>query len=233
MQFFRNFFKLPGPKDLGKSISNYALPSRMFTPENKNYSWEDWHDEVKKLHPIKYFFVETLFKFIRNNIWYTVKSPFENAYYWTVSHLIPSKRYHMLDLRQPADDECDSYRYGWIDIDNRMLYAIFNLLNQFVEHEISNTYFPTWEDIKKDPGLQSQRDFVLEVRAIHEWWNVDRKMESKVKRDLLSAWSQARQNGLPNTNKLWTELQQSEIDFESKTDEMIARLMKIRRKLWT
>lgn len=235
MQYFKKFFSLPGPKDLGKADSNYALPSKSWTPGITDYSWEDWHEEVKRLYPIKYFLVQTLPKFIRYKLWFPIKGPFDKALYYLKSHLIPSKRYHMLDLRQTCNDknDLDCYRYGWIDTDNRMLYALFNLLDQFVKHELDNMFCPTEEDIQNDPSLQNQKDLILEIKAIHHWWHKERKLEYKIHDDALEAWSMARHNGLPHTDKLWQKLQQSDIDFEAKTDEMIARLMKIRRSLWT
>jgi hypothetical protein len=147
----------------------------------------------------------------------------------------------MLDLRQPCrkDDinNYDCYRYGWIDVPEKMLFAMFNLLDQFIKHEIKNLYCPSEEDIIKEPGLQSQRDLYFEILAIHKWWFEERLDLIKNKDKRLHEWCEARkdkekrQNGECDT--LFKNMQKHEEDLETKLDEVISRLMKIRRSLWT
>ena len=232
MLFLRKLLKLPSPVELGWSDSN-ALESREWTPDCKGPTWEDWHATVKKMHPVRYFIAETLGDFLRYEVWLRFTRPFKDTRYWVVSHLIPSRRYHILDLRQP-DNQPDSYRYGWCDTDHRMLFAIFNLLNQFVEGEMPNYYCPTEEEVEKDPSLIHQRKFVFEVNAIHHWWNVTRKQDLKAYDNLLSQWHDVRKEGKKEkAAQLFKILGSVEKDNEDKVDEMIARLMKIRRSLWT
>ena len=100
MFLLKKIFKLPSPQDLGRSDCN-ALPSRNFTPDCEGYTWEDWREEVKKKYPIKYFFSETMVDFIKYNMYYPIYRPIKDTKYCLVSHLVPGRRYHILDLRQP------------------------------------------------------------------------------------------------------------------------------------
>jgi hypothetical protein len=243
MLFLRKLFKLPGPVELGRSKYD-ALPDRDFSPdlEDDVYTWQSWHEEVKKLHPIKYYIAETAGDFIRYNIWLPITRPITEAIYWLKCHTIKSHRYHMLDLRQECGKgelaNIDCYRYGWCDVDNRMLYAMFNLLAEYFKQEpydLSTHY--TMEQIDAEPAYKNQYDNLQEARAIHHWWMVERKQTLKAADELLTRWCNAedskemRQNG--EEKKLFEQMHVNDAAFEAKTDEMIARLMRVRRSLWT
>jgi hypothetical protein len=227
--FLSKIFKLPSPIDLGHS-KNDSLPMRMFTDDVNVYTWEDWREEVKKLHPIKYFFAETLESWISRKI----IRPFKDKYYWLVSHLIPSRRYHILDLRQSASNlEPDYYRYGWTDVDQRMLYAMFNLLNDYVDNELSFLHFPSKQEVEENESLKYQREVILEIKTIYSWWNIERKIKARELAAKLDAWYIAKQNRKPNANQLHELHRKLEVEFDQKEEEMTIRLMKIRKNLWS
>lgn len=218
-------FHLPSPQELGWTDSDSnALPMSMFQRKGDDTpTWEDWEEKVRKEYPVRYFMSETLPMWFRTRI----QRPIKDAWYWVVCHLLPSRRYHLLDLRQPT------YKFGWIDSDTKMLYALFNILNQFVEGEMSHWYCPSEEDVQTDNHLLYQRNNWLETKAIHYWWNVERLRQMDEHADLLHRWSEARKVDAPETHILWDELHKMEKVQEDKEDEMIARLLKIRRSLWT
>lgn len=227
----KKLFAMPGPKDLGKSDSNYALPLREFGAKDDDYCWEDYYKEVKKKFPIKYFFSKELPDFVRFNIWFPIKKPLEIIRYWLVSHFIISRRYHMLDLRQPK-----GYRYGWRDVPEKMLYAMFNLLGEYLKenpYDLTKDY--SREQINADVGMKSQQDSLEEARALYQWWNVERILEEEINYKLLHIWHELYTSKKSKTKayKARKILKKSEKEFEDKTDKMIARLMKIRRNLWT
>jgi len=238
MLFFRKLFKLPGPKELGVSAHD-ALELREFSPDTEGYCWEDYHVDVKKKYPIRYFFAETLADFIRYKIWFKIARPISDLKYWLVSHCVPSRRYHMLDLRQPCNNKnnYDCYRYGFVNTSDQMLYAMFNLLDQFVKHEMESFYCPSEEEIIKSPELQSQRDLYFEILAIHRWWFEEKLESMKIEDDFLSEWSNARKDIEKRKNgeaeKLFNQLQKIKEDRDAKLEEIISRLMKIRKSLWT
>lgn len=236
MLFFRKLFKLPTPVDLGWSKHN-ALESAFFSDEPKGKTWEDWHATVKEMHPVKYWIAETATDFIRYNIWFPIKRPFVNAHYWLVSYLIPSRRYHMLDLRQPcrkgSDQSC--YRYGWCDAPEKMLYAMFNLLGEYLNKEEPGdlSLYYTHEQIEADIYLKAQHEAFEEANAIYYWWTVTRHEENTYCDKLFDDYLKAKKNKEPSREFLQISHRTQEKINEDKVDEMVARLMKIRRTLWT
>lgn len=237
MLALRKLLKLPSPVELGRSEYN-ALQSRDFTPDCVGYTWEDWHAEVKKLHPVKYWIAETAGDFLRYKVWLRITRPITDAHYWFVSHVIPSRRFHMLDLRQPKGEisNIDAYRYGWNDVPEKMLYAMFNLLKEYFKeepYELTTHY--TLEEINADFGMKAQYETLQEAKTILHWWQVGRKEERKIYSDLLHRWSELRKDKKTRkeADQVFEVMKNTEADWENKTDEMIARLMKIRRSLWT
>lgn len=225
----KKLYGLPSPIELGWSKHN-ALEDEDFSPDPKGKTWQDWHRHVKQLHPVRYFIVESVPKFWRYKIYWPIKRPIEKAHYWLVSHLIPSRRYHMLDLRQPG-----GYQYGWNDVPEKMLYAMFNLLGEYLNKEqpfdLSDSY--TEEQIEADPGMKLQQGSLCEARAIYHWWTVGKKQEEDAISDQQDIWWKARKAKDPEAETHFTKLNEMKEAQENKTDEMIARLMKIRRGLWT
>jgi len=73
---------------------------------------------MKGHHPIRYFLADTIPYFIRYKVWFPLTRPIKNVYYWFISHVVPSRQYHMLNLRQSGE-----YRYGWRNVSEKMLYA--------------------------------------------------------------------------------------------------------------
>lgn len=214
---------LPSPIKLGLSDSN-ALGSKHFGNQPGQPTWEDWEEKVKKMYPVRYWLIEELWPWIRVK-W---RIHVTDRWYWLVSHVVPSRRYHMLDLRQPK-----GYRYGWLDSDSQMTYALFNILNNFVEHEMGDWYCPSEEEIEANPGLLRQRNHWLETKAIHHWWNVERLRQQEKHDKLLHDWSEARKANSHNVQQLWDDLKKAEKALEDKEEEMLLRLVKIRRSLWT
>lgn len=143
----------------------------------------------------------------------------------------------MLDLRQPCDKQdvsnIDCYRYGWHDVPEKMLFAIFNLLGEYLNKEnpfdLSTEYSD--EEIQDDDQLKYQHNCYLEAKAIYHWWTVERKQELIYLNDLRASWFEKPKGEERKSARLFVD--QAEINFELKTDDMIARLFKIRRTLWT
>lgn len=222
-------FKLPSPSQLGMTDDTEydALPMKMFQHAGDTTpTWEDWNEKVKKDYPIRYFFAEELWPGIQRlyrryvtDFWYKIKC-----------HTFT--KYHMLDLRQPEKDPL-SYRFGWVDSDTQMVYALFNILNTFVKDELPHAFVPSEEDVAKEPHLLSQRNNYLEVKAIHYWWNVQRLREAEVEQKLLHEWSETQKFDGPAAKVLWGELNKVENANKDKLEEMIIRLIRVRSCMWT
>jgi len=221
---------LPSPSELGmtKDRSYEALSMRGWGRPGEA-TWEDWEEIVQARYPFRFWLINQMFPWMRQKYRKWIKDPI----YWFKCHLMRRYRYHLLDLRQPRVKGEYSYRYGWIDADTQMMFALFNILNNFVEHEAKNWYCPSEEDVQADSSLLTQRNVYLEVKLLHYWWNIERKRQEKAASDLLSAWSDAKHDSNPSEHQLWIELHELEKVNEEKIDEMMSRLLKIRHSLWT
>lgn len=235
----KNPFRLPTPKELGIAKYN-ALPLRSFTPWEMDTCWEDYYDLLKKKYPVRFFLFNTLPDFVRYNIYFPIARPIKDGWYWIKSHTY--RKYHLLDLRQPCDKDditnIDCYQYGWCDVPEKMLYAMFNLLKEYFDEEPYDlTTHYTRVQIEADQGLKNQQHYYDEAKALLHWWQVERKQELTKIYQLQHDWHEARKDDTspddPDTKDKFLKLQVLEQEFQDKTDEMIARLMKIRRGLWT
>lgn len=241
MIYFNKFFKLPGPVDLGMSDHNNAMASEFFRNRPDEFTWEMYYDRVQELYPVRFFLASTLPEFFRRCWYRSVQGPVD-LIYWLKCHLLPSYKYHLVDTRK-ADP---SYTHGWIDTDQRMVLAMFTLLIEFVELEMPHGYFfPSEEDAAKDDGTwecgvggyRAQRDQYLEFMAIYNYWKVERPELEDQHNNLTSLWSKAREKSMgpqgEETERLWKEVQESKDKMDKRLEEMLHRLIDIRKVLWT
>lgn len=220
----------------------YALPMKGFSDPGE-FTWEDWHAKAKAEHPVRYFLSETFPLW-----WYrTFIRPISNLKYWIRCHTY--NRYHILDLRQPKTNTNDDYRWGWIDDDTRLVFACFSVLVKHVDirnKSDSETMSIEKEikflqaDIKKTTsqdtieGLQRQINCLTEMKALYHYWTVARKEQLREQERLLQDWAKHRAQDKKNNDKTrWHAMNKAEEDFYEIEEEMLIRLMKIRRGLWT
>jgi hypothetical protein len=208
MRRFAKLMCLPTADDIWHE-GNY-LGMRLLSTIPGERTREDYREYLKANFPVRFFLAYTVIDAVRN-AWWDFCRPIKEAHYWFVSHVIPSRRYHMLDLRQP------NYRYGWCDVDYRLGFAMFNLLNQFVDHELEHKFCPPETDT--DDWSVAHRKTHEEIRALHHWWNVERRELQKQIDDLSSDQREQR----------W----KLEDMMDKKTTEMMIRLVKVREYLWT
>jgi hypothetical protein len=238
MIYFGNPFKLPGPKDLGMSDSNNAMPMRDFSDTDEP-TWEDFYARLKQDYPVRFFLSSTLPDTLLYAWRRTLGWKLRDGWYWLKSRVW--RKDHIIDLRQPGKDqlEADYYRWGWLETDTKMLFALFTLLDEFMKNGLP-LYLPTPEQAEKDDGkdyehagMKKQREVCFELLTIHEWWKRGRKVNCQIESDLCSKWSDAKRARSPETASLWQELLAKTAKNEQDEEEMIARLLKIRKCLWT
>lgn len=192
--------------------------------------WGGWYAENKKKYPIKYFLSETIPR------WFAVKITMRLSHYkyWLVSHTI--RRYHKLDLRQPFTDTEDDYRWGWVDEDAQLLFANFNILCNYVR-AINNPKYCNFnysdESLKKLEEHESfeQIKHLKEVKVLYEYWTIHRKEKLRKRAALLHEWAVNKKND--TDKKRWNALQEYEKEIDNEEEEMLIRLIKIRKGLWT
>ena len=148
--------------------------------------------------------------------WWRVKHTVEDAIRWVRAHT--TRRRHVLDLRNQW------YRYGWCDKDVLMLYAAFALLKDFVEKEKAFERIE-WDD--REHGGESYGAY-SELKELYDWWTILRAQDLKAFEELFEAVSR----------DTWSAdnfaiCDQAEKSLADKDDEMLLRLVKIRRRMWT
>lgn len=145
----------------------------------------------------------------------------KGAYHWVRCHAW--NRYHLIDIRGHG-----GYDWGWIDRDEAMLIACFAILCEYVEKEDPSVGTRTLTEWVTD---EWSRDLVsaqvadeVEIRTLYEWWKRGRKADQ----DAIEAIAIGCYSG-PG----WDEYKRLSEAYDAKDDAMLARLLKVRGRLWT
>ena len=165
-----------------------------------------------------------------------IRNTFKDFYSWFNDQLWhPIKyhtthRYHILDLR----DGGNRYGIGWRDSDAQILQANFLILKNYVEKE-EPFHIIDWNWNEENKAAAE------EIKFLYKWWTEDRAAEHAVLEQewgkLDTSWHfEPQENGL--SRFVWTgddtkELHQKEHELYEKDTEMLVRLVKIRKFLWT
>lgn len=159
-------------------------------------------------------------------------------------------RFHVLSLKSKEY----GYTIGWLDRDQVLLIANFNILKEFVEKELSREYFdnlvkPTKEECQGEGEYEAcfeQYQAMIEIRALYDWWTMDRPLAHAM---LQKGWEEFCKkfpfefepentnfgNYVDNSTRL--EAGRSLVNLEdglyNKDDQMLKRLISVRRHIWT
>ena len=161
----------------------------------------------EKLEDIGYWF--------RNNIWDWIK-----YHTWD--------RYHIVDIR---NKQC-KYKYGYCDIVERIFYASFVLFQEFMEKEYPGDI--DWEDA-------DMIEIGKELKELYQWWNVDREIAFKKCDEKFRIMRKHQEEegiidvmfGFKETKEMVEWYKEYSYLVDTKDQEMLERLMKIRKHLWT
>jgi hypothetical protein len=162
----------------------------------------------------------------RHELKYKIQGLWRDAWGWKPLYWLRCKtftRYHIINISGQ-----DGYKWGWIDRDHAMYLACFKLLTEFVELEDPTVGLRTEVDYRGDldekewlefhrPSIIPQLEREVEVRALYNWWKAARKQE----------WDAC--YALKRGTEMYDEMNR----LEEKDEEMLMRLMKVRRSLWT
>lgn len=233
----KNPFRLPGPEALGYRP---ALESREFSPDTTSaYTWEDHDKYLKTTYPVRYRLRE-LWDNFRHSLY-----PIQRFFYYIRCHLQPSYRFHMLDLRDPYGPD-GGYLYGYADPRAQIVYAAFAILVQFVEREMPHLKErPIRQETVANSALDLEALRALddtwhqawtEIHELYRWWTVGRKAESLAADALYDTYVLAGRDISSSkedreiAKALWLESRSKE---ESREEEMLTRLIAVRKAMWT
>lgn len=166
--FSRRFFRLPSPTDLGWSSTD-ALGLRKFTPYQEGKTWEDWNAYVRSHYPVRYFMAETLPRWT----WAKWIRPMQRIWRWVLDHVVPSRRYHYLDLR--GVDPLSMYSHGYLDPSDVFWLAGWACLMRWYRETGSRT------DLREQ-GLDPQSHHVrqyCEALELVRYWTITRLEREK------------------------------------------------------
>lgn len=216
---FLKFLFPPGPKELGKSAHN-ALPLRSITPFTEEYCWEDWRRDVKKDYPIRYFLTQTV------SLWFFVKiiMPIQNLY-WHLKDRFITKNY-LVDIRQGYNG-FDCYHSRYIDGSEKILFACFNILRDFIKHGLLSKQYSIYSN-----SSYEQKVIYDEALDIYDYWIFEREREYKAVDDLFIKFTEMSKNDKDEHIKAKKAWINAEGEFSKTEDNMLIRLVKIRRSLW-
>jgi len=206
----------------------YALPMEMFKhKKDGEMTWESWHKMMKNKYPIRHYLMEEVPSRL-----YRLADKIDNVFYYIRCNTY--NKYHLLDLRQPKGGYYD-YRWGWCDVVNKMIFANFNLLVEFVEKERGGckaaekhiAELKTLEDVPSDQIKSMEKELEL-----YRWWKYELPKMYKEHDKLCHEAVGGRGFGDYDKDKLdqtW-DLQQK---IDETINEKLKELIDIRMTLWT
>lgn len=170
--------------------------------------------------------------------------------YWFMYRFLPEHKYHVVytDLKP-----------GYYDIDEVMLHACMKLLRRYVEDELHGVKeIQDWiDELKKSADnkdyftevhSKSQLQHLEDTLEIYNWWMFQRQKEWELYDKHLTAIYSGEMKWTKQDNDLyeltdvgvdpnaeWTpdQLHEYENSINQKEDDMLARLIKMRRSMWT
>lgn len=203
-------------KYFGRLDRPIALPSKCFRSRQNDYTWENWKADNKARYPFRYWLYETFPAWLRINIKMNIK----HLMYWFRAHIY--NHYHWLDLRSSVGYK---YKWGYIDVDNAMLLACFNLLCRFVEKQ-GGLEILDYEQASLDQYYINEENekkaVFLEIKSLYDWWKTGRVKDHKLLND-----------SYKDKNYRAKPVRITQEDLDKKDDEMLIKLMIYRRYLWT
>jgi hypothetical protein len=215
-----------------------ALPMKGFCDDDA-YTWADWERDTRRDYPFRYWLTHTFPRFF-----WPMQRVVKDTWYWLKCHTMPSYRFHMLDLRNPGPGI--DYTHGWLDRDTVILYAAFTCLCQFVERE--EPVDPATWNTDDDIDWSEHKKHHDEVMALYDWWMrgrlediaaeskafdvflLSKKTKAALRANTVDLVCRAGSEGDDDEFKVWNDTRQL---IEDREQEMLIRLIKVRRYMWT
>lgn len=209
-------------------FENYAKKKLAF-PNKLGYTAEEFCDfdkNWKEKLPISFKMHKVINK-IEFFCWYHIWDRCERTYYYIRNRFF--KRYHLI--------RTDLAKGQWWDVDNKMLYGMMNLLVDFVEKEHA-LLVVDWEGSSESHAAAKK-----EIIEIYTWWKdyprrqkemdaIFDKIEDKFDKEecIMASFTTER---MDKNRPIYEERSAAEDKLEKEEEEMLIRLIKIRKYLWT
>lgn len=148
-------------------------------------------------------------------LWALIKWNISEAWWWLKYHLVPKHRYHILSLKQP-----NGYQYGWLDADQQILYACFNILISFVEKEMGG-------EKNLIEYINQLNELLLKDKEINAWAQEAVYDWNKV-HNCYCYWKYRRPLLIKNDKR-----GENSIELYKSDTNMLKELMDVRGVLWT
>lgn len=182
----------------------YRVPNSLLVGE-----WLKFDKYIQANHPIQYFFRDTIvnkFHLVRNNI---------GRVYWYLKHWI--REDNKVKLGPPA----------YYDSDSRIELCLEKIFMDFYNIEFLQGYV-NWD---AEPAIKA------EILEIHKYFTQeklerDKKLEDS-DNELYGDWEKSLNNGNPEHFTKFQVGWDIEDDNNKRHDEILMRVVKLRRSLWT
>ena len=192
--------------------------------------WKEWHKSTKEKHPIRYWIAEEGLDILQDivyipyDIYKTIESYIRNRFIDRTNSLTASKT----DI--PPGQYADLY--------SRILFCLFNEMENFVERNQDQIEFSLALKDKKD---KNQLKYAKELMKIYKWWTEDYRNRPdpyevsgfhafyENNESVLDVMSNDKNDELQAAINKINELEKQYYDEDTK---MLIRLIKIRNNLW-
>jgi hypothetical protein len=199
--------------------------------------WDDWHKKAKSAHPVRYYLAEDFLRTLQNIVYFP-SDCVRRLRFWIYNRFVSKTHYLKTGLKPGCYHE----------LDERIIHGLFNELNDFVEIELASlqasgdkkynfrrgrcpaagldhlewasslVYGKDMGVNKKDPLFGTptpQAEASRTIRQLYDWW--------KERPNRIEPYS------IEDPKK---SLQMEE-KYYKEDDRMLAKLIKVRRSLWT
>ncbi len=160
-------------------------------------------------------------------------------------------KHHLLDLRINDPDHPDHYEFGYYEPISLVNFMAYKVLEKYAKEDAKNIFGPiTQKDIDEADEfgkscLIRQKANSEEIETLWKYFSVGRKEMKKVCDESLSNWAREKEKlgdgdfldsfnkHSPEADRLFEINRTLDEEFYQTEEEMLIRLIKIRRALWS
>jgi len=254
-----------GPFHFYRKIGAMKMNFNFFFKEDTKWegvTFAEWEYKIKKIVPLQFFFRYELIPFIEDwtFLFYVDSLPtirnLENSsqrklnpwQYITNIHINPdcelyklfySTKIYIKDILFPHNVlKISGIKRSWIDADAKLIYAMRQIILDFVEKEEPRKPEDYEPDIcKNEHGVEVDYSIQRKEDSKRLWnlyyWFKDYPEKLKECWDKQSSIPYGKSRTHPDTSGAWEKRDEIEKEFENELEEKLIELIKIRKHLWS